>query len=349
METKHKIFYKSSIDMSDIETESVALIVTSPPYPMIEMWDNIFMKQSNTVKNALKKNNGFSAFIAMHEILEKVWTEAYRVLKEGSFLCINIGDATRKIGDNFRIYTNHSKITEHCEKLGFESLPPIIWRKQTNAPNKFMGSGMLPAGAYVTLEHEYILIFRKQGKRNFSEIMRKERRESAFFWEERNIWFSDSWDIKGIRQTVAGKDSRERSGAYPFELAYRLINMYSLIGETVLDPFLGTGTTALVAITTGRSSIGFEIDKSIVSIDDFCKTDIKRFLNKITKNRLDNHIAFIDEYTAKNGKPKHKNTNYNFGVITSQEVSLKLFEIKNIKKEKKSIFVEHTTAYPNIV
>lgn len=349
METKHEIFYKNASDMSNVETESVALIVTSPPYPMIEMWDDIFMRQSDDVKNALKKGHGFSAFIAMHEILEKIWAESYRVLKEGSFLCINIGDATRKVGDNFRLYTNHSKITEQCEKLGFESLPPIIWRKQTNAPNKFMGSGMLPSGAYVTLEHEYILIFRKKGKRKFSEIMKKQRRESAFFWEERNIWFSDVWDFKGIRQTIAGKESRERSGAYPFALAYRLINMYSLIGETVLDPFLGTGTTTLVSIASGRNSIGFEIDESIVLIDDFCKTAVKSSLNNITKNRLANHIAFIDEYTEKNGKPKHENINYNFGIITSQEINLKLFKIENIKKEQQSILVEHTIAYPHMV
>src|SRR5690606_1592163 len=138
-------------------------------------------------------------------------------------------------------------------RLGFANMPNILWRKQTNAPNKFMGSGMLPAGAYVTLEHEWILVFRKAGKRTFrSEAEKKLRRESAFFWEERNTWFSDLWDLKGVKQKITNSGSRDRSAAYPFELPYRLINMYSVKGDIVLDPFLGTGTTALAAMATER-------------------------------------------------------------------------------------------------
>ena len=108
-----------------------------------------------------------------------------------------------------------------------------------------MGSGMLPAGAYVTLEHEHILVLRKGNKRNFKTPEEKLRRQkSAFFWEERNLWFSDLWeDLKGTKQNNIDKNIRERSGAYPFELAYRLINMLSLREDKVLDPFLGTGTT----------------------------------------------------------------------------------------------------------
>ena len=90
-----------------------------------------------------------------------------------------------------------------CEKLGFINLPNILWHKTTNAPNKFMGSGMLPCGAYVTLEHEWILIFRKGGKRVYKKTEEKEiRRDSSFFWEERNIWFSDIWEIKGVKQPL---------------------------------------------------------------------------------------------------------------------------------------------------
>ena len=108
---------------------------------------------------------------------------------------------------------------------------------------------MYPGGAYVTLEHEYILILRKNGKRKFTTQPEKQnRRESAYFWEERNIWFSDIWDLKGIRQDIQQKDIRTRSAAFPFELAYRLINMYSVFGDTILDPFLGTGTTIRVEV-----------------------------------------------------------------------------------------------------
>lgn len=117
----------------------------------------------------------------MHQELDKIWSECYRVLKEGGIACINIGDATRTINNNFCLYTNHARIINYCLKIGFTNLPNIIWRKQTNAPNKFMGSGMLPAGAYVTLEHEWILIFRKGGKRQFkTEKDKVERRSSSF-------------------------------------------------------------------------------------------------------------------------------------------------------------------------
>ena len=133
-----------------------------------------------------------------------------------------------------------------------------------------MGSGMLPAGAYVTLEHEYILILRKGGKREFKkESDKQNRRESALFWEERNLWFSDIWfDIKGTPQTLGAqnlgdKTARKRSGAYPFELAHRLINMYSVKGDRVLDPFLGTGTTMAAAMAAGRNSVGYEMDASL--------------------------------------------------------------------------------------
>src|SRR5206468_5334175 len=110
----------------------------------------------------------------------------------------------------FILYPNHVRIASHLVRLGFNPLPAILWRKQTNAPNKFMGSGMFPPGAYVTLEHEYVLIVRKGDKRAFdSEVIRSRRRESAFFWEERNDWFSDVWfDLKGTGQNLVDRDVR---------------------------------------------------------------------------------------------------------------------------------------------
>ena len=101
--------------------------------------------------------DGNSAFELMHRLFHNMWGEVFRVLKYGGIACINIGDATRTIHKHFRLYLNHARILSKCIELGFSNLPNIIWRKQTNAPNKFMGSGMLPPGAYVTLEHEYVL------------------------------------------------------------------------------------------------------------------------------------------------------------------------------------------------
>lgn len=156
--------------MSGIEDASVDLVVTSPPYPMIEMWDAMFAEQDASIDVTLIENQPEQAFERMHRLLDSVWQECFRVMRPAGILCINIGDATRTIAKEFRLYSNHSRILQSCLSLGLRNLPNIIWRKQTNAPNKFMGSGMLPAGAYVTLEHEYILIFRKEGKRLFNNV-----------------------------------------------------------------------------------------------------------------------------------------------------------------------------------
>ncbi|MGA6926091.1 MAG: site-specific DNA-methyltransferase, partial [Desulfosarcina sp.] len=263
MISNHRILFKNAYTMREVASRSVHLVVTSPPYPMIEMWDDLFCRRAS-VRKALESRRGAAAFELMHQELDRVWGELDRVLVPGGIACINIGDATRTLDGEFALYSNHSRILSHMLWLGFNNLPNILWRKQTNAPNKFMGSGMLPSGAYVTLEHEYILIFRKGGKRPFDTQQEKtNRRQSAFFWEERNAWFSDIWmDLKGTRQKTEDQQLRKRSGAYPFELAYRLICMFSVMGETVLDPFLGTGTTVLAAIAAGRDSVGYEVDKA---------------------------------------------------------------------------------------
>ncbi|MCK5029329.1 MAG: site-specific DNA-methyltransferase [Bacteroidales bacterium] len=321
--------------MQQIENNSIELVVTSPPYPMIEMWDNIMSEQNPEIKTALKNSNGLLAFELMHKELDKIWTEVERVLIPGGFACINIGDATRTINGDFQLYPNHSRIISAFQKLGISNLPNIIWRKQTNAPNKFMGSGMLPSGAYVTLEHEWILIFRKGGKRQFKTDGEKlHRKESSFFWEERNVWFSDLWDLKGTKQKINNSETRKRSAAFPFELAYRLINMYSLQGDTVLDPFLGTGTTTVASIATKRNSIGYEIDPMF---SDIIKDNIKNtpvsFLNSYIQNRIENHKQFLVERNAdpKKKEIKHYNENLKMQVMTSQETEIKLSFIEKLE------------------
>jgi len=328
--------------MNNIDDESVTLVVTSPPYPMIEMWDSVFLQQNEQIQEALKDKNGLAAFELMNLELDNIWSECYRVLKPGGFACINIGDATRKVGDNFRLYTNHSRITKYCEEIGFQSLPLILWRKQTNAPNKFMGSGMLPSGAYVTLEHEYILILRKGQKKTFPATQRESRNRSAFFWEERNIWFSDLWDFKGIKQLIGNSGTRKRSAAFPFELAFRLINMYSMLGDYVLDPFLGTGTTLLAAMSTGRNSIGIEIDEAFEPIIKELILSGASAANDRQVGRLINHVAFVEDYEKRKTKLGYTNTVHNFPVITRQEVLLSLHRMSEIRwQDDKTIFVKH--------
>ena len=181
MDTTHQIFFKNSNDMGEIKSNTIDLIITSPPYPMIEMWDSLFSSLNIDIRDALQEQNGKTAFRLMHEELDKVWIESVRVIKEGGYVCINIGDATRSINNNFQLYPNHIKILAFFQRNGFSVLPSILWRKPTNSPTKFMGSGMLPPNAYITLEHEHILILRKgENKRKFPPKS-ETRYNSAYF------------------------------------------------------------------------------------------------------------------------------------------------------------------------
>lgn len=334
--------------MSQINDNSVDLVITSPPYPMIEMWDKIMSSQNPLIKKAFNESQPELAFELMHKELDAVWKECYRVVKDGGFICINIGDATRTIDGEFRLYNNHSRITQYCTSLGLTNLPNIIWRKQTNAPNKFMGSGMLPCGAYITLEHEYILIFRKGSKRNYKNAEQKaDRRESSYFWEERNVWFSDLWDLKGTKQKIANTSTRDRSAAYPFEIPYRLINMYSQRGDVVLDPFLGTGTTTQAAMLLGRDSIGYEIDENMLQV---IQSNIKSMsvedMNKIIKARFDKHIEFVEERTKTKGGLRYTNEHLNCSVMTAQELDIRFNYVHSINQLHNSPVLFEATYKP---
>jgi len=340
MKTSHQIIFDNSNNMNNISSESISLVVTSPPYPMIKMWDEMFISQNPTIGNALKRQKGPDAFELMHRILDDVWNEVYRVLMNGGIACINIGDATRTINNNFSLYQNHTRIMSYLLKLGFSALPAILWRKQTNAPNKFMGSGMLPPGAYVTLEHEYLLIVRKGQKREFKTPKDKQiRRQSAFFWEERNVWFSDIWlDVKGASQNLFDNKVRNRSAAYPFEVPYRLINMFSVKGDTVLDPFLGIGTTMYAAMTAGRNSIGFELDKDLRDSIRSRLDTIIFYSNELINNRLSFHLSFLNEKYKTGKEFKYLNKHYGFPVVTNQEKELLINSVVKAKETNNNNF-----------
>ena len=341
---KHTVYFKASQNMSQLKNESVDIVVTSPPYPMIEMWDDIMANQNPEIKTALDDKKPREAFELMHLELDKVWSECWRVLKNGSFLCINIGDATRTIDGEFALYNNNTRIIQACEKLGFINLPNILWRKTTNAPNKFMGSGMLPCGAYVTLEHEWILIFRKGSKRAYKKVdEKKARRDSSFFWEERNVWFSDVWEIKGVKQTIDNAPSRDRNASYPLELPYRLINMYSQKGDVVLDPFMGLGTTSIAAILTERNSVGFEIDPLLKPLlKDILGTVSVVKANALINERYKKHLAFVDERIKMKKEVKYDNVHMDCKVMTGQETDMNFHYLKevNVIDEKNELVIE---------
>ena len=347
LNTTHKLFFKDARNMEHVEDQSIDLVITSPPYPMIEMWDEQFCGMNPVIKANFDCGDYNGAFEAMHQILDGVWSELWRVMKEGAFACINIGDATRTINNKFELFANHARIQRKFQELGFDTLPLLLWRKQTNAPNKFMGSGMLPAGAYVTLEHEYILIFRKGNKRQFKTAESKLRRmKSSFFWEERNTWFSDLWDFKGVRQDTNNKELRNRSAAFPFILPFRLINMYSLIGDQVLDPFMGTGTTLLAAIAAGRNSVGYELDESFAPALQALTINSLSDLQKVNLDRINNHLTFVQSCEAGNKELKYVNSYFGFPVMTAQEKELEIVFVRQLERDgdrlyRASYFEDH--------
>ena len=244
----YRVVIGDSREMAEVNDGSIHLIVTSPPYPMVAIWDDFFTEVSA------------STYDAMHEYLNQVWREVERVLVPGGIACINIGDATRTRDGLFHLYPNHSRIIENFEKLGFVTLPYVLWKKPTTKPHykgkgAFLGSGFLPPNAYVTLDMEYILIFRKGPPRSFPP-KDPDRYKSRFTKRERDEWFSQVWKVQGVRQSVDGLE--RRVAAFPEEIPRRLIRMFSVLGDLVLDPFLGSGTSLKAAMELGRRFVGYE-------------------------------------------------------------------------------------------
>lgn len=321
--------------MESLDDGSVDLVVTSPPYPMIEMWDSVFGEMNSEVATALEDGDGQQAFDKMHAELDKVWEEVNRVLSPGGVACINIGDATRSIGGEFRLYSNHARIVNAFRDLGFTTLPDILWRKPSNKKTKFMGSGMIPTNAYVSLEHEYILVFRKGGTREF-EPGDDSRYESAYFWEERNRWFSDVWtDVNGVEQSSPGSGTRDRTAAFPLSIPYRLINMYSVYGDVVLDPFWGTGTTGLAAMIAGRNSVGFELEDAYESVfaervqkaPDLSETQVRL--------RLTRHDEFLD---SNPDKGIYEADHYDTEVVTKQESGIRFYRAADVEQVEPGVY-----------
>lgn len=228
-------YIQSSESMQQLDDRSVQLVVTSPPYPMIEMWEE-----------------EFGEYETIHNMIENVIQECWRILDHGCYLCINIGDAVRSL-DRFQYYPNHAEILMYASEIGFDTLVPIHWMKPTNKPNSFLGSGFAPPNAYITLDTEYILIFRKGDNREFDANTL--RNASHFTKEQRDVWFSQQWKVAG--------ETQDGYAVFPREIPYRLIRMFSVLGDTVVDPFCGTGTTLEVGRALGRRVAGYEVNDEL--------------------------------------------------------------------------------------
>lgn len=346
LETEHAVVGEDARSMDALEDGSVELVVTSPPYPMIEMWDGTFSLLDPEVEARLDAGDAWGAFERMHAELDAAWDEVARVLAPGGVACVNVGDATRTVDGEFACFPNHARVLSALADRGLTPLPGVLWRKPTNAAAKFMGSGTLPPNAYVTLEHEHVLVVRKGGPRSF-EPGATERYESAFFWEERNEWFSDVWtDVAGERQAIEGDGPRERAGAFPFEVPFRLINMYSTYGDTVCDPFWGTGTTSVAAMAAARDSVGFEIEPELVEAFEERARTVPELSRSVQAERLRSHLAFVQERREAGEEPGHEAERYGFPVVTRQEREVCLYAVSDLTVGEERYSATHAPVDP---
>ncbi len=254
MGTSATIFIADSRNMIEVADESVDLVVTSPPY-----WH--------------LKDYGVAGQIGygqtLHEYLldlSRVWRECFRVLKPGRRLCINIGDqfARSVVYGRYKVVPLHAEVIAQCEAIGFDYMGAIIWQKKTTMRTTggavVMGSFPHPPNGIVELDYEFILLFKKPSSSPLPLSMPQEVKEaSKLTRDEWKAFFSGHWHFGGERQVL-------HEAMFPEELPHRLIRMFSFVGETVLDPFVGSGTTVKVALALGRKAIGYEIQPAFVPV-----------------------------------------------------------------------------------
>lgn len=271
--TEHKIIFGDSRDMKQIKDKSVHLIITSPPYWQLKDYGD---------ENQIGFNDSYEEYI---NNLNLVWQECNRVLADGCRLCINIGDqfARSVYYGRYKVIPIRTEIIRFCENLGMDYMGAIIWQKattmNTSGGGAIMGSFPYPRNGILKMDYEFILIFKKLG--NAPKPTADQKKKSAITKSEWNEYFSSHWNFNGVKQLG-------HIAMFPEELPKRLIKMFSFAGETVLDPFLGSGTTSLAAMNLGRNSIGYEINKEFEPV----------IREKLQDNLfgIENSIEFLENY-----------------------------------------------------
>jgi site-specific DNA-methyltransferase (adenine-specific) len=283
LKTIHKIITGDSRQMNLLPDKSVHLVITSPPY-----WQ---LKDYGT-ENQIGFHESYESYI---NNLNLVWKESHRVLHPGCRLCINIGDqfARSVYYGRYKVIPIRTEIIKFCETIGFDYMGAVIWQKVTTTNTTggatIMGSFPFPRNGILKIDYEFILLFKKQG---IPPKPTKEQKElSAMTKEEWNTYFSGHWYFAGAKQDG-------HIAMFPEELPARLIKMFAFAGDTVLDPFLGSGTTSLAARHLGRNSVGYEInpdfipivkDKLNINQFDLAETEYV-FLNDSVKTDLKKNI-----------------------------------------------------------
>ncbi|MCL4558593.1 MAG: site-specific DNA-methyltransferase [Deltaproteobacteria bacterium] len=282
--------------MVELNDRSIDLIITSPPYWQLKDYKS-------------EKQIGYDQ--SLHEYLKdlyRVWSECYRVIKPGRRLCINIGDqfARAIIYGEYKIIPLHSECISQCENIGFNFMGSIIWQKKTTMNTTggatIMGSFPYPPNGMVEIDYEHILIFKKPGTSPKPSIDIKQRSEITK--DEWKTYFSGHWYFGGARQI-------DHQAMFPEELPKRLIKMFSFYGDTVLDPFLGSGTTAKVALELERNTVGYEINESFLDIikdklgiaeDRLLKTHDFEIIHRDTTPAKESTVSYVPNIKDTNHK-----------------------------------------------
>lgn len=269
---KHQVIHGDSREFKYIPDESVHLVITSPPY-----WN---LKRYNDSEGQLGHIDDYEFFLCQ---LRLVWAECFRVLVPGGRLVCVVGDVclSRKKHGRHVVVPLHADIAVDCRKLGYDNLNPIIWHKISNATYevsngcKFLGKPYEP-NAIIKNDIEYILMQRKPG--GYRQPTERQRDLSRIKKEDFENWFCQFWDITGA-------STKNHPAPFPFELANRLVRMFSFVGDTILDPFCGSGTTLLAALKADRNSIGIDIDAN------YCEMTYARLINNKSLYK-DNHRIY---------------------------------------------------------
>lgn len=271
--TKHLVVFGDSRSLNKIPDKSVQLIITSPPY-----WQ---LKDYGT-ENQIGFNDSYEEYI---NNLNLVWMECYRVLSDGCRMCINIGDqfARSVYYGRYKVIPIRTEIIRFCETLGMDYMGAVIWQKtttmNTSGGGAIMGSYPYPRNGILKMDYEFILLFKKLG--NPPKPTPEQKIKSQLTKEEWSEYFSSHWNFYGAKQNG-------HLAMFPEELPKRLIKMFTFVGETVFDPFLGSGTTSLAAKNLDRNSIGYEINKEYAPV-------IREKLDADQLNLLGDEVIFTED------------------------------------------------------
>jgi DNA modification methylase len=254
--TQHDIHRADARAMDFLKPESIHLVVTSPPY-----W---VLKEYHDTDGQMGHIADYEEFLRE---LDRVWAACLRALVPGGRLVCVVGDvclSRRKNGGVHEVVPLHASIQEHCRALGFTNLAPILWHKIANAVYEASGNGggflgkPYEPNAVIKNDIEFILMERKPG--GYRAPSADERLLSVISADNHRAWFQQIWT------GVTGASTKAHPAPYPLELAERLVRMFSFVGDTVLDPFMGTGTTSLACAQWGRNSIGVEVSDAYVEM-----------------------------------------------------------------------------------